>query len=121
MARTTPREARYKRHQRIRAQIKGTTGKPRLCVFRSLNHIYAQVIDDTKGQTLAAASTLDAEIKAQLNGKNKASQAELVGSAIAKKALAKGVKEIAFDRGGYKYHGRVKALAEAARKNGLKF
>ncbi len=121
MARTTSRVARHRRHQRVRTQIKGTPSRPRLCVFRSLNHIYAQVIDDTKGQTLAAASTLDAETSAQMNGKNKSGQAELVGSAIAKKALAKGVKEIAFDRGGYKYHGRVKALAEAARKNGLKF
>ena len=121
MARTTPGMARHRRHQRIRTQIKGTSSRPRLCVFRSLNHIYAQVIDDTKGQTLVTASTLDAETRTQLNGKNKAGQAELVGSAIAKKALAKGVKEIAFDRGGYKYHGRVKALAEAARQNGLKF
>jgi large subunit ribosomal protein L18 len=121
MTRVTPRTARYRRHQRVRTQIKGTTSRPRLCVFRSLNHIYAQVIDDTKGQTLVAASTLDQETRVQLNGKNKAGQAELVGTAIAKKALAKGIKEIAFDRGGYKYHGRVKALAEAARQNGLKF
>ena len=102
-------------------QVKGTDSRPRLCVFRSLSHIYAQVIDDTKGQTLVAASTLDPETRTQINGKNKASQAELVGAAIAKKALDQGIKEIAFDRGGYKYHGRVKALAEAARKNGLKF
>lgn len=102
-------------------KITGTPGKPRLCVFRSLNHIYAQVIDDTKGHTLVAASTLDPETRAQLDGKTKAGQAELVGAAIAKKALEQGIKEIAFDRGGYKYHGRVKALAEAARQSGLKF
>jgi len=102
-------------------KITGTPGKPRLCVFRSLNHIYAQVIDDTKEHTLVAASTLDPETRAQLDGKTKAGQAELVGAAIAKKALEQGIKEIAFDRGGYKYHGRVKALAEAARQSGLKF
>ena len=102
-------------------QIKGTTSRPRLCVFRSLNHIYAQVVDDTKGHTLVAASTLDPETRAQMNGKTKAGQAELVGTAIAKKALEQGIKEMAFDRGGYKYHGRVKALAETARQSGLKF
>jgi len=102
-------------------KITGTSSKPRLCVFRSLNHIYAQVIDDTKGHTLVTASTLDPETRAQLDGKTKAGQAELVGAAIAKKALEQGIKEIAFDRGGYKYHGRVKALAEAARQSGLKF
>ncbi len=102
-------------------QIKGTPGRPRLCVFRSLNHIYAQVIDDTKGQTLVSASSLDPETRAQTDGKAKAAQAELVGTAIAKRALSQNIKEVAFDRGGYKYHGRVKALAEAARKSGLKF
>ncbi len=102
-------------------QIKGIPSRPRLCVFRSLNHIYAQIIDDTKGHTLVATSTLDPETRAQMNGKTKAGQAELVGSAIAKKALSQGIKEIAFDRGGYKYHGRIKSLAEAARKSGLKF
>ena len=121
MAKTTPRIARHKRHNRVRMQIKGTPSKPRLCVFRSLNHIYVQVIDDTKGHTLVAASTLDPETRAQLDGKTKAGQAELVGSAIAKKALSQGIKEVAFDRGGYKYHGRIKTLAEAARQSGLKF
>jgi large subunit ribosomal protein L18 len=90
-------------------------------VFRSLNHIYAQVIDDSKSHTLVSASTVDAETKSGLNGKAKSGRAELVGSMIAKRALEKGIKEIAFDRGGYKYHGRVKALAEAAREGGLKF
>jgi large subunit ribosomal protein L18 len=90
-------------------------------VYRSLNHIYAQIIDDTKGHTLVAASTIDPESRAQLDGKTKAGQAELVGAAVAKKALGEGIKEVAFDRGGYRYHGRVKALAEAARQGGLKF
>ncbi len=101
--------------------MEGTPSRPRLCVYRSLNHIYAQVIDDTRGHTLVAASTLDPETRAQVDGKTKAGQAELVGAAIAKKALSQGIDEVAFDRGGYKYHGRVKALAEAARQSGLKF
>ncbi len=99
----------------------GTAGRPRLCVFRSLNHIYAQVIDDSKGHTLAASSTLNAEIKSKADGKAKTDKAKLVGKLIAKQALSKGVKEVVFDRGGHKYHGRVKALAEAARQGGLKF
>jgi large subunit ribosomal protein L18 len=90
-------------------------------VFRSLNHIYAQVIDDLQGRTLVAASTLDAETKAQTDGRAKKSQAELVGTLVARRALDRGVTEVTFDRGGYKYHGRVKALAEAARQGGLKF
>jgi len=101
--------------------VKGTASQPRLCVFRSLNHIYAQVIDDGQGHTLAAASTLEAEIKSVAAGKNKTAISGLVGSLLAKRALSSGVKRVAFDRGGYKYHGRVKALAEAARKEGLKF
>lgn len=114
-----PRLARKRRHQRVRARVTGTALKPRLCVFRSLNHIYAQVIDDAKGHTLTSASTLDAEIEAQ--GKAKTARAELVGSLLAKRAIDKGIHEVVFDRGGYKYHGRVKALAEAARQAGLKF
>lgn len=116
-----PRLARYRRHARVRFKVKGTTPKPRLCVFRSLNHIYAQVIDDSKGHTLVFASTLDPETKNELNGKAKASKAQLVGSMIAKRALSKGINQVVFDRGGYKYHGRVKTLAEAARQGGLKF
>jgi large subunit ribosomal protein L18 len=92
-----------------------------LCVFRSLNHIYAQVIDDSKKHTLTSASTLDPEIREQLDGKLKAARADLVGTLVAKRALAEGVNQVVFDRGGYKYHGRVKALAEAARQTGLKF
>ena len=94
---------------------------PRLAVFRSLNHIYAQVIDDTKGHTLVAASTLDSEVKSELEGKTKTGRSELVGSLVARRAIEKGIKQVAFDRGGNRYHGRVKALAEAARKEGLKF
>jgi len=92
-----------------------------LCVFRSLNHIYAQVIDDSQGHTLATVSTLDQAIKVEADGKAKSDQAALVGALIAKRALEKGINQIVFDRGGYKYHGRVKALAEAARQEGLKF
>jgi large subunit ribosomal protein L18 len=115
------RLARIKRHNRVRAKVEGTTERPRLSVFRSLNHIYAQVIDDSKGTTLAAASTVDAEIAGKVEEKNKKSQAELVGQSIAKKAMEKGVLQVVFDRGGYKYIGRVQALADAARKAGLKF
>ena len=95
--------------------------KPRLCVFRSLNHIYAQVIDDAKGHTLASASTLNPEFKSSLDGKAKTTQAELIGSLVARRIRSLGIEQVAFDRGGYKYHGRVKAVAEAARKEGLKF
>jgi len=101
--------------------VKGTALSPRLCVFRSLDHVYAQVIDDVQGHTLISASTLDPEIKGELDGKMKKAQAELVGLLVAKRALTKGIKQVVFDRGGYKYHGRVKALAEAARQGGLKF
>lgn len=116
-----PRLARYRRHTRVRFKVKGTALRPRLCVFRSLNHIYAQVIDDSQGQTLVSASTTDPETKPETDGKVKAGKAGLVGSMIAKRALSKGINQVAFDRGGYKYHGRVKALAEAARQGGLKF
>ena len=115
------RQARYRRHQRVRKKLSGTTDRPRLCVFRSLNHIYAQIIDDMAGHTLAAASTLDIEIKNHTDDKSKIAQAELVGTLIAKHASIKGISQVVFDRGGYKYHGRVKALAEAAREAGLKF
>jgi len=121
MGKDNKREARYRRHARIRAKVEGEASRPRLCVFRSLNHIYAQIIDDSLGHTLTSASTLDPEMKAEINGKNKSSQAGLVGSLVAKRALKQKVKQVVFDRGGYKYHGRVKALAEAAKKEGLKF
>ncbi len=121
MSKAKLRIARYRRHTRIRAKMEGTTSRPRLCVFRSLNHIYAQVIDDKQGHTLASASTFDPEMKAEAVGKVKTNKAELVGSLVAKRALSKGINQVVFDRGGYKYHGRVKALAEAARQGGLKF
>ncbi|MFC1994055.1 50S ribosomal protein L18 [Chloroflexota bacterium] len=115
------RAARTTRHARVRKRVSGTTSRPRLCVFRSLNHIYAQVIDDASGHTIAAASTLDAEVKGALTDKAKKERAELVGALIGKRALGKGISQATFDRGGYKYHGRVKALAEAARTAGLRF
>ena len=112
---------RKKRHDRTRRHILGTAERPRLNVYRSLNHIYAQVIDDEVGRTLAAASTLDAEVKAQLEGKNKKEAANLVGEIVARRALDKGGKEDVFDRGGYLYTGRVAEVAEGARKAGLEF
>lgn len=115
------RLARKRRHLRVRDKLSGTAAKPRLCVFRSLKHIYAQLVDDSMGCTLVAASSLDTEIKDKITGKRKTESAELVGSLVAQRALNKGIKQIAFDRGGYQYHGRVKALAEAARKAGLDF
>jgi len=121
MAKSKKRLARQRRHARVRLNVTGTTVKPRLCVFRSPNHIYAQVIDDSQGHTLVSASTLDPEIRSETDGKVKTARAELVGSLVARRALSKGINQVAFDRGGYKYHGRVKALAEAARQNGLKF
>ena len=121
MGKESAREARRRRHRRVRLKVAGTDSRPRLCVFRSLNHIYAQVIDDTRGCTLASASTLDPEIKSTADGKSKTAEAEIVGMTLAKRALGKKIKQVAFDRGGYQYHGRVKALAEAARKGGLQF
>ena len=121
MGNIQPRLARCRRHARVRFKVKGTTSKPRLCVFRSLNHIYVQIIDDSQGHTLVSASTLDPETRSETNGKVKTSKAELVGTMIARRALSKGIHQVVFDRAGYKYHGRVKALAEAARQGGLKF
>lgn len=121
MAKNGPRLARIRRHARVREKIAGTSSRPRLCVFRSLNHIYLQVIDDSSGNTVASASTIDPEIKSELDGKSKTAQAGIVGQTVAKRAVAKGINQVVFDRGGYKYHGRVKALAEAARQGGLKF
>ena len=113
--------ARLRRHKRVRKKIFGTPERPRLCVFRSLRHIYAQIIDDTVGRTLVAASTLSPELRGKLKTGGNIEAARYVGELIAKKALEKGIKKVVFDRGGYKYHGRVKALAEAARKGGLEF
>jgi len=117
----TARAARRRRHRRVLKKVSGTAQRPRLAVFRSLKHTYAQVIDDTRGHTLAQAATLEPDIRGQVAGKNKSSQAELVGDLVAKRAISQGVKSVVFDRAGYKYHGRVKALAEAARKVGLEF
>ena len=111
---------RVKRHWRLRKHINGTAERTRLNVFRSLNNIYAQVIDDVKGETLVSASTLDKELKVQASGGNKAGAA-LVGKLVAERAVAKGITTVVFDRGGYVYHGRVAALADAAREAGLKF
>lgn len=115
------REQRLRRHLRVRKNVVGTPERPRLCVFRSLRHIYAQVIDDTRGVTLTAASTLEPAVRGQLDGKTKAAEAEMVGELVAKRAREKGIERVVFDRGGYKYHGRVKALADAAREAGLEF
>lgn len=121
VAEVDTRLARERRHTRSRAKISGTMTRPRLCVFRSLRHIYAQVIDDHAGHTLASASTLDPEMRDKVTGKKKTESAALIGSLLAQRALSKGISRVVFDRGGYKYHGRVKALAEAARKGGLEF
>lgn len=112
---------RKKRHFRVRSKVSGTAERPRLNVYRSLNNMYAQIINDENGQTIAAASTLDKEIKTEGQGTGNANAAKLVGELVAKRALEKGVKTVTFDRGGYIYHGRVKALAEAAREAGLDF
>ncbi|HEY67881.1 MAG: 50S ribosomal protein L18 [Chloroflexi bacterium] len=115
------RVARLRRHRRVRKRVVGTPERPRLNVFRSLRHIYAQVIDDSRGHTLVSASTIDPEVEAQLKGLTKTEQARVVGRVLAERALSRGIKKVVFDRGGYKYHGRVKALADAAREGGLEF
>ena len=112
--------ARKRRHARVRKRVLGTAERPRLNVFRSARHIYAQAIDDEEGCTLVAASTVESIIREQVQGLRKVEQAERVGEALAKRALERGVTQVVFDRGGYKYHGRVKALADAARQAGLK-
>ncbi|WP_058485951.1 50S ribosomal protein L18 [Defluviitalea phaphyphila] len=114
-------KVRAKKHLKIRRKLYGTAQTPRLAVFRSDKHIYAQVIDDVKGVTLAAASTLEKDIKNQLEKTNNVEAAKVVGAAVAKKALDKGITKVVFDRGGYVYHGKVKALADAAREAGLQF
>jgi large subunit ribosomal protein L18 len=112
---------RVLRHKKVRRKIVGTPERPRLNVFRSLNHIYAQIIDDVNGNTLVAASTLDKELKEKVGSLTKKEAAKLVGETIAKKAIEKGIETVVFDRGGYIYHGRIKELAEGAREGGLKF
>lgn len=114
-------EERKVRHKRVRKKISGTSDRPRLCVYRSLNQIYAQIIDDTKGQTIVSASSIESEIKSLCQGKSKSEQAKIVGEELAKRALKKKISEVVFDRGGYIYIGRVQALADGAREAGLKF
>ncbi len=113
--------SRQRRHDRIRKHVAGTPERPRLSVFRSLNNVYAQIIDDTKGVTLVAASTLDKEIKGTEGHKGNIEAAKKVGQVIAGKAAAAGVKKVVFDRSGYRYHGSIKALAEGSREGGLEF
>ncbi len=117
----TNKGRRVMRHIRVRRKVGGTTERPRLSVYRSLNHVYAQVIDDTCGHTLAAASSLESLVKSQSAQQPKTDTAKTVGELIGQRAKAQGVTKVVFDRGGYKFHGRIKALADAARKEGLVF
>ena len=112
---------RQRRHARVRKTVAGTAAAPRLNVYRSLNHIYAQIIDDQQGCTLAACSTLEKELAAEIAGKTKKEQAKIIGETVPKKALGKGIENVVFDRGGYLYTGRVQEVAEGARAAGLKF
>jgi large subunit ribosomal protein L18 len=121
MARINRSKARIRRHKRVRKSVHGTPERPRLNVYRSLNDIYAQVIDDEAGVTLVSASSIDKDLRGKMKGKNKTEQARLVGEAVAERAKDKGLKMVVFDRGGYKYIGRIKALADAAREGGLEF
>ncbi|NLM37439.1 MAG: 50S ribosomal protein L18 [Firmicutes bacterium] len=115
-------QARVRRHIRLRKKMSGTTERPRLSVYKSLHHIYAQIIDDVQGKTLLSASTVEPEVRTQLNGcGGNINSAKLVGKLIAQRAKDKGITKVVFDRGGYKFHGRIAALAEAARENGLEF
>ncbi len=114
-------EVRAKKHARLRNRFSGTAERPRLAVYRSNNHMYAQIIDDTVGKTLAAASTVEKAVKAELDKTNNVEAAACVGTLIAKRALEQGIKEVVFDRGGFIYHGKVQALADAAREAGLDF
>ena len=118
---TDKNKERVIRHKRVRRKVSGTTDRPRLNVYRSLNEIYAQIIDDTKGTTLVAASTKDKDLAKSLEKLSKSEQAKVVGKTVAEKAIAKGITEIVFDRGGYLFTGRVKALADGAREAGLRF
>jgi len=114
-------ESRQKRHRRIRKHLAGTAERPRLCVFRSHLHIYGQIVDDTSGVTLTGASTASPELREVVKGKTKTEASRIVGKLVAERLLAKGIRRVCFDRGGYLYHGRVKALAEGARAAGLEF
>ena len=114
-------EVRVKKHTRLRNRFAGTAERPRLAVFRSNNHMYAQIIDDTVGKTLVSASTVDKEVKAELEKTNNVDAAAYVGTVVAKRALEKGIKKVVFDRGGFIYQGKIQALADAAREAGLEF
>jgi large subunit ribosomal protein L18 len=117
----TTRQARIRRHVRLRKRVSGTEQKPRLAVFRSLTHIYAQVIDDVAKTTIVSCSDLEADVKKQVTGKKKSEAATIVGGIVAQRAKDKGVTRVVFDRGGYPFHGRIRALAQAARDGGLEF
>jgi large subunit ribosomal protein L18 len=121
MSKRSPRELRIRRHRRVRAVVQGTPERPRLAVFRSGLHIYAQVIDDLNRRTIVAASTVEPEIREALTGKTKTQEAHVVGNAIGKRARAQGIEKVVFDRGGFLYHGRVAELANGARESGLQF
>jgi large subunit ribosomal protein L18 len=121
MARADSNEIRVRIHDRIRKKLSGTEARPRLCVFRSNKHIYAQIVDDAKGSTLVSACSLDEQAKSEVKSGGNIAAAKAVGKIVAKRAIDKGVSAVLFDRGGYIYHGRVKALADAAREAGLKF
>ena len=121
MATKTRQEARIHRHQRVRKNLAGTAARPRVSVYRSVSDIYAQVIDDQAGMTLVSASSIDSELREKMKGLKKSEQADLVGKALAERAKAKGIVTVVFDRGGFRYMGRVKALADGARKGGLEF
>jgi large subunit ribosomal protein L18 len=121
MAKKTRKEARIRRHVHVRLNISGTAGRPRLNVYRSLAEIYVQVIDDKAGHTMVSASTLDGELREKMKGLNKTEQAKLVGKLVGERAKAKGITAVVFDRGGFRFIGRVKALADAAREAGLQF
>lgn len=115
----TRNKRRKQRHRRVRQNLRGTPDKPRLNVFRSLKHIYAQVVDDMAGHTLASASTLDPVVRERIDGMQPVEQAKVVGETVAKRCLEQGITKVVFDRGGYKYHGRIQAVAEGAREAGL--
>ncbi len=121
MSKKSRAQARKKRHFRVRRTISGTAGKPRLNVFRSLTDIYAQLIDDEAGHTLVSASSIDGQLRKSMKGKNKTEQARAVGEELAKRAQDQGIKAVVFDRGGFRFAGRVKALADGAREEGLEF
>jgi large subunit ribosomal protein L18 len=121
MAKFNRKEARLRRHARVRKNLAGSPDRPRLAIYRSLSEIYAQVIDDKAGQTLVSASTVDHELREKVTKMNKTEQAKFIGKAVAERAKGKGIKLVVFDRGGFRYIGRVKALADAAREAGLEF